>query len=49
MSHMPFVIGAYAVFFVVLLADAIAPQLARRALLRRLRARFVREQRREAA
>ena len=47
MSHAPFVIAAYAVFFVVMLADAVAPVIARRALVRRLRARFVRESRRE--
>lgn len=43
MSHAPFIAAAYAVFFVVLGYDLLAPALARRQLLRRLRARIARE------
>ena len=43
MSHAPFIIAAYAVFFVVLGYDLLAPALAKRRLLRRLRARAARE------
>jgi heme exporter protein D len=39
---------AYAVFFLVLLADTLAPRLRRRRLLRDLRARLVRQQARQA-
>ena len=48
MSHAPYIIAAYAVFFVVLAIDAVGPLLARRRLLRNLRARFVRQQMRES-
>ena len=48
MSHTPFIIGAYAAFFVVLAFDALGPLLARRRLLRNLRARLVRQQKRES-
>ena len=41
-----YVWSAYAVFFVVLLADFTMPVLRRRQLLRELRARIVRQQRR---
>ena len=48
MDHTPFIGAAYAVFFIVLLVDALAPVLARHRLVKRLRSRFVREQRRQA-
>ncbi len=48
MDHTPFIGAAYAVFFAVLLVDALTPLLARRRLLKRLRSRFVRDQRRQA-
>ena len=48
MSHTPFIVAAYAVFFAVFLADAVAPWLARRRVLRELRARLAREQRRRS-
>lgn len=41
-----YVWSAYAVFFAVLLADFTAPVLRRRRLLRELRARLARQQRR---
>jgi heme exporter protein CcmD len=47
MDHAPFIIAAYATFFVVLAFDALAPFIARRKLLRNLRARLVRQQKRE--
>ncbi|HET7845386.1 MAG TPA: heme exporter protein CcmD [Xanthomonadales bacterium] len=47
MSHAPYIIASYAVFFVVFAIDAIGPLLARRRLLRNLRARLVRQQKRE--
>jgi heme exporter protein D len=49
MDHTPFIIAAYATFFVVLAFDALAPLIARRRLLRTLRARLVRQQKRETA
>jgi heme exporter protein CcmD len=49
MNHMPFIIGSYVVFFVVIFADLIAPWVARRALFTRLRARYLRQQARERA
>lgn len=48
MDHTPFIGAAYAVFFGVLLFDALTPVFARRRLLQRLRSRFVRDQRRQA-
>jgi len=42
-SHTPFIVAAYAVFFVVLVYDLMAPALAKRRLLQRLRARAARE------
>jgi heme exporter protein CcmD len=49
MQQTSFIIAAYAVFFTVLLADAVAMLLARRRVLRNLRGRALREQRRSAA
>jgi heme exporter protein D len=46
MDHTPFIVAAYATFFVVLAFDALGPLLARRRLLRNLRARLVREHKR---
>ncbi len=46
MTHAPFVAAAYAVFFVLLAADAIGPWLARRRLVARWRGRAAREARR---
>ena len=46
MSHAPFIVAAYAVFLLVLAADAVVPWLARRRILARLRSRLVRERRR---
>ena len=46
MSHTPFIVAAYVVFLVVFAADALAPWLARRRVLRGLSARLAREQRR---
>ena len=48
MNHEPFIIAAYATFFVVFAIDALAPLLARRRLLRNLRARTLRQQKRES-
>ena len=42
-GYAAYVWPAYAVFFVVLLADTIAPQLRRRRVLRELRARLARQ------
>ena len=39
---------AYAVFFIVLIADTLAPRLRRRRLLRELRARLARKQARDS-
>ena len=47
MNHAPYILAAYDTFFVVLAFDAIGPMLARRRLLRDLRARLVRQQKRE--
>ena len=47
MTHAPYILAAYVTFFVVLAFDAIGPMLARRRLLRDLRARLVRQQKRE--
>ncbi|MDW8479770.1 MAG: heme exporter protein CcmD [Xanthomonadales bacterium] len=47
MPQLPFVIGAYAAFFLVLLLDALQPWLASRRLRRELRARLARAGRRE--
>jgi heme exporter protein CcmD len=49
MNHTPFIIASYVVFFVVLGIDLCAPWLARRALIKRLRARYARQQSREAS
>ncbi len=49
MSHAPYILAAYVTFFVVLAFDAIGPMLARRRLLRDLRARLVRQQKRETS
>ena len=49
MSHTPFIVAAYAVFFVALAFDAIAPLLARRRLVERLRGRLTRQRRRNSA
>jgi heme exporter protein CcmD len=46
MNQTPFIVASYVVFLVVLAADALAPWLARRRVLARLRARIRREQRR---
>ena len=46
MNHAPYIIAAYATFFVVLAIDGIVPLLARRRLLRNLRARLVRQKQR---
>ena len=43
MSHTPYIIAAYAVFFAVLAWDLLAPALARRKLLQRLQARMARD------
>ena len=48
MSHTPFIVAAYAVFFVVLAIDALTPVLARRRLVQRLRGRLARQRRRNA-
>lgn len=40
-----FVWGSYAAFAVILLADALAPSLAKRQLAQQLRARWARQQR----
>lgn len=47
LPQLPFVIGAYAAFFLVLLLDALQPWLASRRLRRELRARLARAGRRE--
>ena len=46
MNHAPFIVAAYAVFLLVLAADAIVPWLARRRILARLQSRVRREERR---
>jgi heme exporter protein CcmD len=46
LPHWPFVAGAYAAFFLLLLADALQPLLAARRLRRELAARLAREARR---
>jgi len=46
MDQWPFIYAAYAVFFILLLADAIGAASGRRRLLDGLRGRAVREQRR---
>ncbi|HRQ64644.1 MAG TPA: heme exporter protein CcmD [Xanthomonadaceae bacterium] len=43
LSHTPFIIASYIVFFVVLLADAVYPWIARRRLVRDLNTRWRRE------
>lgn len=48
LPHWPFVAGAYAAFFLLLLFDAIQPYLAARRLRRELAARIAREARRAA-
>ncbi len=48
-GYASFVWTAYAVFFVVLIADAIAPVLQRRRTLRELRGRRRREQMRKSS
>jgi heme exporter protein D len=42
-GYAAYVWPAYAVFFIVLIADAIAPRLRRRRVLRELRARIARQ------
>lgn len=49
MDHWPFIYAAYAVFFVLLIADALTAAGGRRRLLSGLRGRAVREQRRGIA
>jgi heme exporter protein D len=49
MDHWPFIYAAYAVFFVLLIADALTAASGRRRLLEGLRGRAVREQRRGSA
>lgn len=49
MNYLPYVIGAYAVFAVVLLWDFIAPRLQIRRELRAARLRAARESRQQAA
>jgi|GEM_PF-2955788 heme exporter protein D len=46
MDHWPFIYASYAVFFVIMIADAIGAGGGRRRLLHSLRGRAVREQRR---
>jgi heme exporter protein CcmD len=46
MNHWPFIVTAYAVFFLVLAIDTAAPLLARRRLVARLRGRLTRQRRR---
>ena len=46
-GYAAYVWPAYAVFFIVLIADSIAPRLRRRRLLRELRARFARQSARQ--
>lgn len=48
MDHTPFIAAAYAVFFLVLGADAIAPVLARKRLMTGLRNRWLRQATRSA-
>lgn len=42
-GYAAYVWSAYAVFFIVLIADALAPRLRRRRVLRELRARLARQ------
>ena len=49
MDHWPFIYAAYAVFFVLIAADAITAASGRRRLLAELRARATRQQRRGSA
>ncbi len=46
LPHWPFVLAAYAAFFLLLLADALQPWIAARRLRRELAARAAREERR---
>ena len=46
-GYASYVWPAYAVFFIVLIADTIAPRLRRQRLLRELRARFARQSARQ--
>jgi heme exporter protein D len=46
-GYAAYVWPAYALFFIVLLADTIAPRLRRRRVLRELRARLARQQARQ--
>ncbi|TPG08341.1 heme exporter protein CcmD [Rhodanobacter glycinis] len=46
-GYAAYVWPAYAVFFIVLIADTVAPRLRRRRVLRELRARLVRQQARQ--
>ena len=48
MNHMPFIVAAYAVFFVVFLIDALIPVFAKKRVLARLAARGAREARRQS-
>jgi len=48
MNHMPFIVAAYAVFFVVFLIDALIPVFAKKRVLAQLRARDAREARRRS-
>ena len=49
MTHLPFVIGAYAVFVLVLLADAIGSWLRLRTARRQAQSRQQRQQARQSA
>jgi heme exporter protein D len=46
-GYAAYVWPAYAVFFIVLIADTVAPRLRRQRLLRELRARFARQSARQ--
>lgn len=49
MAHWPFVIAAYAVFVVMIVADMVATTAAKRRMLRELRGRIARAARRRTA
>lgn len=49
LPHWPFVVGAYAAFFLLLAVDALQPWLSSRRLRRELAAREAREQQRLTA
>ena len=48
MSHTPFIVAAYAVFFIVFLVDALIPVFAKKRVFARLAARDAREARRQS-